>query len=307
MSDNILGGAIEGGGGGGTNAGGGGFGSLSGANLLGLGTLGVGAGALGYMLSQGPAPLPSEFSTVTGTNVPALEQQAGALNAEGQQYINAGETTPSNAAAGILTPEQQATLSLTSSGLANKTDQTLASEGVDPNKSTNAISFAALNDAQVSAMGQQFIQSSIALGLGQVQAGTTMTGQASADLSAADQALISAGQAQIQQDTNYSNSLTSVFSTIGSMFGKILPGLVSLSDERVKTDIRPIGAMPNGIEFYSFRFKWDWTPYVGVIAQQVREIMPEAVTEGDDGLLRVDYGKVNARFMTLMDWRRFNG
>ena len=305
MSD-ALGGGIAGGDAGGLDPNTGGFAGLSGASLLGLGTLGAGTGALGYMLSQGPAPLPPEFGAVTGTNVPALEKQAGVLNTEGQQYISAGEQTLSNAAAGILTPEQQATLSLTKSGLTNKTDQTLASEGQDPNRSTNAISFAALNDAQVSAMGQQFIQSSIALGFGQVTAGTTMTGQASADISAADQALIAAGQAQIQQDTNYSNSLTSVFSTIGSMFGKILPGMVALSDERVKNDIHLVGAMPNGIEVYSFRFKWHWMPYVGVIAQQVRKIMPEAVTKGDDGLLRVDYGKVGVRFMTLMDWRRFD-
>lgn len=304
MSD-ILGGGIAGGGGGDTTAGGGSFGGLSGSSLLGLGTLGVGAGALGYMLSQGPAPLPGEFSTVTGTNVPQLEQQAGTLNAEGQQYINTGETTLSNAAAGVLTPEQQATLSLTQSGLQNKTDQTIASEGMDPNKSTNAISFAALNDAQVSAMAQQFIQSSIALGFGQVQAGTTMTGQASADINAADQALISAGQAQIQQDTNYSNSLTSVFSAVGGLFGKILPAMIS--DERVKTDIHLVGTMPNGVEVYSFRFVWDWPPYIGVIAQQVQKVMPEAVEEGDDGLLRVDYGKAGVRFMTLADWRRFNG
>ena len=289
---------------GGKGASGGGFG---GADLLSLGTLGAGAGALGYMLSQGPAPLPPEFGAVTGTNVPVLEKQAGVLNTEGQQYINAGETTLSNAAAGKLTPEQQATLSLTAGGLANKTDQTIASEGMDPNRSTNAISFAALNDAQVSAMAQQFIQSSIALGFGQVQAGTTMTGQASADISAADQALIAAGQAQIQQDTNYSNSLTSVFSSIASLAGKIAPSMIALSDVRVKNDIHLVGTMPNGIEVYSFRFVWDWMPYIGVIAQQVQKVMPEAVEEGDDGLLRVDYEKAGVRFMTLPDWRRFNG
>jgi len=42
--------------------------------------------------------------------------------------------------------------------------------------------------------------------------------------------------------------------------------------------------------------------YVGVIAQEVKGIMPEAVFRGRDGYLRVDYDKVGVKFKTYHQW-----
>jgi hypothetical protein len=39
-----------------------------------------------------------------------------------------------------------------------------------------------------------------------------------------------------------------------------------------------------------------------VIAQEVQEVMPTAVMRGDDGYLRVDYGKLNVKFETYAEW-----
>jgi len=81
--------------------------------------------------------------------------------------------------------------------------------------------------------------------------------------------------------------------TIGSMFGP------KPSDIRLKKDIKRVGRLPNGLNVYT----WEWNeegkklvdskqPTMGVIAQEVREIMPEAVVESSSGYLMVDYAKV---------------
>ena len=88
--------------------------------------------------------------------------------------------------------------------------------------------------------------------------------------------------------------------------GKALPFLKSaalkifsfFSDERLKEDVVEFTTLSNGIKIY----RWKWSeeakelvgdqPAFGVIAQEVQEIMPDAVTEGPDGYLRVNYGMI---------------
>ena len=42
--------------------------------------------------------------------------------------------------------------------------------------------------------------------------------------------------------------------------------------------------------------------YVGVMAQEVEQVMPEAVSRGSDGYLRVSYDKLGLKFRTYRDW-----
>jgi hypothetical protein len=64
------------------------------------------------------------------------------------------------------------------------------------------------------------------------------------------------------------------------------------SDRRLKTDIEPIGDDPRGWGVYTFRYLWDepGTRHVGVMADEVAPIMPEAVAVHPSGYLMVDYG-----------------
>ena len=78
---------------------------------------------------------------------------------------------------------------------------------------------------------------------------------------------------------------------------------VLLSDIRLKRDITRIGQLDNGLALYSYRYLWSDTVYVGVIAQEVALGMPNAVVKGDDGYLRVDYGKLGLRMRTLEEWQ----
>lgn len=70
------------------------------------------------------------------------------------------------------------------------------------------------------------------------------------------------------------------------------------SDIRLKTEIKRVGKLPNGIPVY----RWEWTkeakeivkdqPAFGVLAQEVLDFMPDAVVMGTDGYYQVDYGKI---------------
>lgn len=194
----------------------GGSNGLSSSSALDLGALGIGAAGLGYLLSQGPSPLPSEFSELTAS-VPMLNAQGGTLFNEGQTFTTQGAQALDMASKGELTPEQQAQLSLYKGGLQNTAAQTYASMGRNPNQDTSFISTQGNIDTQVNAMAQAQIQSTIALGLGETSAGSTYSGEALGFESAANSALIAAGNAQIQQDQSYSNSLTGVFTALAKL------------------------------------------------------------------------------------------
>ena len=75
------------------------------------------------------------------------------------------------------------------------------------------------------------------------------------------------------------------------------------SDIRLKQDIVPLGRLDNGLELYRFRYKGsDRTAYVGVMAQEVQQVDPSAVSRGPDGYLRVNYDRLGLKFMTWKEW-----
>ena len=73
-------------------------------------------------------------------------------------------------------------------------------------------------------------------------------------------------------------------------------GRMLMSDARLKKDIQKIGELTSGLSIYT----WEWndkaneigvadSPTYGVVAQEAAKLYPDAVTEGEDGYLRVDY------------------
>lgn len=71
--------------------------------------------------------------------------------------------------------------------------------------------------------------------------------------------------------------------------GAVTAGAIAASDRRVKTDIVRIGAMDNGLPLYSFRYKGKPEFHMGVMAQDVEKVKPEAVVE-INGIKHVNYG-----------------
>ena len=74
------------------------------------------------------------------------------------------------------------------------------------------------------------------------------------------------------------------------------------SDIALKHDIVLLGHLDNGIGFYRFDYNGSDKAYVGVIAQEVQAIMPQAVTRDRDGYLRVLYDKLSVTFQTYDHW-----
>jgi hypothetical protein len=74
------------------------------------------------------------------------------------------------------------------------------------------------------------------------------------------------------------------------------------SDTRLKRDIAQVGEVDNGINLYRYRYLWSDTIYVGVMAQEVAAVMPEAVQRGADGYMRVDYARLGLRVQTWDQW-----
>lgn len=89
-------------------------------------------------------------------------------------------------------------------------------------------------------------------------------------------------------------------SAFNSVVGGVTSGLGILnmlsmlagSDSRIKKDIRRIGTADNGLPLYLFRYAYepDGPLHVGVMAQDVEQVRPEAVHE-IAGVKFVDYGK----------------
>ena len=183
--------------------------------------LGVGALGIGALASGGPAALPPQFGQM---NVPYLQQTGQGLVGQGQGLVGQGQSALAMAQHGELTPEQQAQLKVYSGGLTNQARQQFYNMGQNPDESTAFLSTTANIDAQVNAMAQQQIQTTIQLGLGEISGGNSLIGQGLGFESAANQALLQAAQAQMAADKDYSSSLTSAFSAIGTMFGAVFGG-----------------------------------------------------------------------------------
>jgi hypothetical protein len=153
------------------------------------------------------------------------------------------------------------------------------------------------------------------LGFGMVRDVRSDLAAAGAQQQAVQQALINAAQ---QQYAGYTGAPQQALQTqlgafAGSQTGEQTqtatrqPGLfdylslastAAASDRRLKENIRQVGMTDRGINLY----RWDWNDEgrrvagnqegFGVIAQEVKRIIPEAISMADDGYLRVDYTKI---------------
>ncbi len=70
----------------------------------------------------------------------------------------------------------------------------------------------------------------------------------------------------------------------------------------MKHDIALIGRLDDGLGFYRFSYNGSDEVYVGVMAQEVQTVAPDAVTRGRDGYLRVFYDKLGLKFETYNQW-----
>jgi hypothetical protein len=60
----------------------------------------------------------------------------------------------------------------------------------------------------------------------------------------------------------------------------------------LKRDIRRIGQLANGLAVYLFRYLWSDQTHLGLMADEVERVHPEAVFDMGGGYKAVDYGLV---------------
>jgi len=104
--------------------------------------------------------------------------------------------------------------------------------------------------------------------------------------------------AEIGAQSKGSSGSDGMWGAVGSIAAAAIP-LIPWSDERLKEDIKHFTTLPSGVNMYTW--KWneeakrigaDKTTPMGVIAQEIQKTHPEAIITGDDGYLRVNYGKL---------------
>jgi hypothetical protein len=65
--------------------------------------------------------------------------------------------------------------------------------------------------------------------------------------------------------------------------------------------------LDNGLGIYRFSYNGSNKGYVGVLAQEVMRVRPDATVLGRDGYLRVYYEKLGIKFETYQEWLKSGG
>ncbi len=89
---------------------------------------------------------------------------------------------------------------------------------------------------------------------------------------------------------NYANQVAGYNAQMGGLYdlAGTIGGAVISSDRRLKSNIVRVGTHPLGIGIYEYDIRGERQR--GVMADEVLEVMPEAVLTGDDGYMMVNYG-----------------
>ena len=72
------------------------------------------------------------------------------------------------------------------------------------------------------------------------------------------------------------------------------PSFQAISDARKKTGLTPVHPDLSGLTAYRYTLKDDGKTHVGLVAQEVEKVIPEAVAEDKEGFLALDYNAVVA-------------
>lgn len=87
---------------------------------------------------------------------------------------------------------------------------------------------------------------------------------------------------QVASQNSKNSGLLSAGSTLGAAY--------LASDRRLKEGIVKVGRLDNGLPVYVYRYKGENVQRLGLMADDVEKLRPEAVITGADGFKRVDYG-----------------
>ncbi len=255
----------------------------------------------------------AEFASMTG-QAPAFRQFAQALSPEAQAQVDAAnfEAQRATQAARQLTPEEQRmTDQATREAYASRgmlgsrgsvAGEVLGRAGLMAQKrqEANQARTGAFNMAQnfYTAPGLQALGNlplSYQTGQQQLGLGLNAIGSALPQMINPDTGVnlgmqqraqqVAAGGANAQAQAGYASGL---FQGIGSAVGG---ALAAGSDIRIKENIRKVGMTDGGLPVYIYNYIGDNLTHMGVMAQDVEKVNPDAVTEMN-GYKAVYYGMI---------------
>ena len=95
--------------------------------------------------------------------------------------------------------------------------------------------------------------------------------------------------ANVNQANQNSQQKSANNASAGASIASIL--LSAFSDRRLKTDIEKIDKLPSGLNVYRYRYIWEDSSRIGVMADEVETVFPDAVGERN-GYKTVDYSRI---------------
>jgi hypothetical protein len=98
-----------------------------------------------------------------------------------------------------------------------------------------------------------------------------------------------AQQGQFAQN-NYNAQVASQNANTAGLYTLGGAGIIAMSDRRLKSNIVRIGTHPIGVGIYEYDIFGN--RQIGVMAQELLEVMPEAVLQHPSGYLMVNYGRL---------------
>lgn len=100
------------------------------------------------------------------------------------------------------------------------------------------------------------------------------------------------GAGNVSSSTSQSTGSGSSNNGIGQFLGTILAAAASGSDRRLKTAIERLGELDNGLGIYRYRYVDGTDSRIGVMADEVEKIIPEALGPNIGGYQTVSYNKL---------------
>lgn len=111
------------------------------------------------------------------------------------------------------------------------------------------------------------------------------TNQANTDVAGIYQNDFSNRMGIYNAEMNQQNAMFGGLAGLGGAAMRFIPW----SDRRLKENIKRIGTADNGLPIYSYRYVWGGPVHIGVMADDVEKVMPEAVHTMPNGFKAVDY------------------
>jgi len=153
----------------------------------------------------------------------------------------------------------------------------------------------------------RFNEISSLLGRSQVGAGVNFGGMQSnyqgLDLMGKEQASLNRQSAEwMASRAAKAQERAAKYQAAGSAIGGIASAFGAFSDIRLKTNIKFTGEIKNNLPIYSFEYidkRYGEGHYIGVMAQDVEKLYPNAVYTNLNGYKQVDYDQINIKFERL--------